>query len=261
MLGDPYRVTPTYPGAAPPILPKTKSAGSHHHQAPDFYVFSGSIHACGPPYPSGALHVGSPHMSARLSPYAGAVPSYVSTAPSCNHQAPKIPTLVSTRPAFPAPQIKHPQVSTNFLRSIWRSTTCVVMSVPTPDETSDGLLKPTHPASSRKFLVLAGGLGVSVNVSDDVGDDREEGCPAFSARLKAGPEAAARLEAGNCGEVFVRLFHVCAALPHQVCADGSAFFCRQLSKAGLSESIHHIPVVGNVLPDKFQIVRIPRGKY
>ena len=28
-----------------------------------------------------------------------------------------------------------------------------------------------------------------------------------------------------------------------------------------STDLHRIAVVGNVLPDKFQIVRIPRGKY
>ena len=54
--------------------------------------------------------------------------------------------------------------------------------------------------------------------------------------LKAGPGAAARLEAGNCEEVFVRLFQMCAVFSHQACADGSIFFRCQLSKAGLSES-------------------------
>ena len=52
--------------------------------------------------------------------------------------------------------------------------------------------------------------------------------------LKTGPGTAARLEAGNCGEVFACLFQVCAVLPHQACADGSVFFCRRLPKAGLS---------------------------
>ena len=61
--------------------------------------------------------------------------------------------------------------------------------------------------------------------------------------LKAGPGAAARLEAGNCEEGLACLFQVCAVLPHQACADGSVFFCRQLSKAGLSESIQHIRLV------------------
>ena len=57
--------------------------------------------------------------------------------------------------------------------------------------------------------------------------------------LKTGPGAAARLEAGNCGEGFACLFQACAVLPHQACADGSVFFCRQLSKAGLSGYAHH----------------------
>ena len=49
------------------------------------------------------------------------------------------------------------------------------------------------------------------------------GCPAFSARLKAVPRTAARLEAGNREGRFACLFRMCAALPHQACADGSIF--------------------------------------
>ena len=50
---------------------------------------------------------------------------------------------------------------------------------------------------------------------------------------KAGPGTAVRLEAGSCREGFACLFQVCAALPHQACTDGSVFFRRRLSKAGL----------------------------
>ena len=53
------------------------------------------------------------------------------------------------------------------------------------------------------------------------------------AGLKAGPGAAARLEAGNREEGFACLFQVCIVLSHQACADGSVFFRRQLPKAGL----------------------------
>ena len=67
-------------------------------------------------------------------------------------------------------------------------------------------------------------------------DARVGGYPAFSARLKAVPGTAARLEAGNRKGGFACLFQVCAVLLHQVCADGSVFFCRRLSRAGLSES-------------------------
>ncbi len=52
--------------------------------------------------------------------------------------------------------------------------------------------------------------------------------------LKAGPGAAARLEAGSCERGFACIFWVCAVLPHQACTGGSVFFCRRLSKAGLS---------------------------
>ena len=108
---------------------------------PAFMGFPFPIQAGGPP----PIHKRRPPCQqsptpARLSPYAGAVPSHVSTAPvtpyACadphgsadsphastappyNRQAPKIPTLVSTRPAFPAPQIRHPRVSTNSLRRL-----------------------------------------------------------------------------------------------------------------------------------------------
>ena len=71
--------------APPPGIAKkhAKSVGSHRHRAPDFHVFSGPIYASGPPYSNGALHVNSPHTSTRLSPCAGAVLPYVSTAGSC----------------------------------------------------------------------------------------------------------------------------------------------------------------------------------
>ena len=96
-----------YPSAAPDIAKNTQSpVGSHRHHAPDFHVFSGPIHAGGFPYSNGALHVNSPHASARLSPYASAVLPYISTAPPYSHQAPKNPTPISARPAFPAPQTR-----------------------------------------------------------------------------------------------------------------------------------------------------------
>ena len=56
---------------------------------------------------------------------------------------------------------------------------------------------------------------------------------ALHAGLKAGPGTAARLEAGNREEGFACFFQVCAVLSHQICTDGSVFFHRQLSKAGL----------------------------
>ena len=41
---------------------------------------------------------------------------------------------------------------------------------------------------------------------------------------KAGPGAAARPEAGNCGEGFACLFQAYAVFSHQVCTGGSVFF-------------------------------------
>ena len=51
---------------------------------------------------------------------------------------------------------------------------------------------------------------------------------------KTGPGTAARLEVGNCGERFANLFQAHAVFSHYACADGSAFFCRRLPRAGLS---------------------------
>ena len=66
------------------------------------------------PYARSASHtqtapsISSPHPSARLSPYAGAVLPYVFTASPHSHQASKIPTLVSARPAFSGPTNQAP---------------------------------------------------------------------------------------------------------------------------------------------------------
>ena len=80
----------SYPSAASRYCQKhAKSVGSHRHHAPDFHVFSGPIYASGFPYSNGALHVNNPHTSTRLSPCAGAVLPYVSTATPYSHQAPK----------------------------------------------------------------------------------------------------------------------------------------------------------------------------
>ena len=85
---------------------------------------------------------------------------------------------------------------------------------------------PTTPSASRRDAADAGGTAQRLRVG-----------------LKAGPGTAARPEAGNRKGVFASLFQVCAVLLHQVCADGSVFFCRRLSRAGLSESIHHIRLI------------------
>ena len=61
--------------------------------------------------------------------------------------------------------------------------------------------------------------------------------------LKAGPGAAARLEAGSCEGGFACLFQMCAVFSHQACAGGSVFFRRQLSKAGLSGTIYHLRLI------------------
>ena len=105
-----------------------------------FTRFPFPIRAGGPPYTSGhpyasaALRQFTKNRKAHTSqathcspcladPHAPRIPiratfPHVSTAPQCNLQAPKIPTLVSARPASPAPQTRHPRVSTNSLRRL-----------------------------------------------------------------------------------------------------------------------------------------------
>ena len=65
--------------------------------------------------------------------------------------------------------------------------------------------------------------------------------------LTQGEGAAWRLRVGlkadSCEERFACLFQAQAVFSHQVCADGSVFFCRRLSKAGLSGCAHHMPPV------------------
>ena len=75
---------------------------------------------------------------------------YVSADLPYNRQALKIPTLVSTRPAFPAPQIRHPQVSTNSLRRLLARYRMSRRSI-IPPRPATGLHKPTRPAGLLKF--------------------------------------------------------------------------------------------------------------
>ena len=185
---------------------------------PTLYTRAASHTQTAPP------HVSSPHVSARLSPYAGAVLPYVSTAPPCSHQAPKIRPQFQRDQRFRPrkPGIRGPPQTPCV--DCRRGTTCPdgASNLPRP---AFGSLKPTHPTGLRGFP----------DPTTTAARRCKGSCPAFSARLKAGPGTAARLEAGSCGEVFACLFRVCAVLSHQVCADGSVLlFCRRLPKAGLS---------------------------
>ena len=84
---------------------------------------------------------------------------------------------------------------------------------------------------------------VTPATSSDTVDARGVAIWRLRVGLKAGPGTVARPEAGNRGEGFASLFQAHAALLHQVCIDGSVFFCRQLPKAGLSESTQHIRLI------------------
>ena len=129
----------SYPSAASRYCQKrAKSVGSHRHHAPDFHVFSGPIYASGFPYSSGALHVNSPHTSARLSPCAGAVLPYVSTATPYSHQAPK------TQLQFQRDQRFRPRKSPTPRARPWHAQA-------NPPRPAAGPLKPTHPTRLLRF--------------------------------------------------------------------------------------------------------------
>ena len=153
--------------------------------------------------------------------------------PPYSHQAPKNPTLVSTRSAFPAPQIRHPLVSTNSLRRLLARYRMPGLGT----KSAETSVRFTQACASNRLTRIprsndVGWSGVGGDASTSGG-----GGAAWRLRVdpEAGPGAAARLEAGNCGEGLACLFQECAVLPHQACAGGSVFFRRRLSKAGLHE--------------------------
>ena len=87
------------------------------------------------------------------SPQAGHLLIRFSTAPPYNRQAPKIPTLVSTRPAFPAPQTRHPSVSTNSLRRLparYRMSRRGTKPAETSARSTQMRIRPTHSNSLRR---------------------------------------------------------------------------------------------------------------
>ena len=108
-------------------------------------------------------------------------------------------------------------------------------SGPAPVKTSaTGPLKPTHPTGLLKFYdPTAGGPCVD----DDAASTSATTGRRAARRLRVG------LEAGNCGEGLACLFQAHAVFSHQTCADGSVFFRRRLSKAGLSGYAHHLWLV------------------
>ena len=134
MSSPPYRELPRY------CQKHTSPQITFHYHIPSFHGFSVPYTSERLPYTSGALHVNSPHTPARLFPYAGAVPSYISTDPTIPYacadphrfswltihfhgpyiQLPssKNPTPISAKPAFPASQTRHPQASANSLRRL-----------------------------------------------------------------------------------------------------------------------------------------------
>ena len=141
------RSHPPYPGATSPILPKIRKV-RRPPPASIFWFFmrfwlpiqADGPHAQAAPHahqpPSGnsqkTAKSASPHLA---DPHAPRIPiratfPHVSTAPPCNLQAPKIPTLVSIRPTFPAPQVPNQPGPTNSPTPRARPWACTRISVP-----------------------------------------------------------------------------------------------------------------------------------
>ena len=128
---------PIYKRAPPPhtqAAPSTPAVPTHPRGFPHMQVL----------FPHTFPRRPQPHTPARI-PIGSAGSPHVSTAPPCNLQAPKIPTLVSMRPAFPAPQTRHPRVSANSLRRLLARYRMSRRGT-NPPRPATGLLKPTHPA-------------------------------------------------------------------------------------------------------------------
>ena len=121
------------------------------------------IFMCFPaPYTRAASHtqtapsnVNSPHASARLSPCWRRSPIRFYGSPIQSPSS-KNPTPISTRPAFPAPQIRHPQVSTNSLRRLLERYRMSGRGIG-PPRPAAGSPRSTHPTGSRIFPATKGG--------------------------------------------------------------------------------------------------------
>ena len=90
--------------------------------------------------------------------------SYTSSHPILPYrpQAPKNPTSNQARPAFPAPQTKHPQIPTNSLRRLPARCRMSGRGI-SPPGPAFGLRGSTHPTRLLKFPVQRlGGMGVRV---------------------------------------------------------------------------------------------------
>ena len=153
--------------------------------------------------------------------------SYTSSHPILPYcpQAPKNPTSNQARPAFPAPQIKHPRVSANSLRRL-PARYRMSRRGTSPTRPASGLSRSTHPT---RLLKYPGGHGYGIAWRCDDG-----------VCVAVGPCIQARLEAGNCEEGFACLFQdrpysrirsalavpcfFVAGCPRRVCRDSYSIF-------------------------------------
>ena len=203
---------PPYPGAAPDVAKNPQV-----RRPPPAFIFRFFTrfpfpHTSGrSPYASDALHVGSPHTSARLFPYAGAVPPHVSTAPTIPYACAdphrfswltihfhdsSIQPPSSTNPdiGFSKTSVSGPaNQAPAGLHKFPASTAGAVPHVQTghqPAETSDRLI---HIYASNRFS------------ADSLHQRRVGGAPGHGVASRRGVDATvgacvqARLKAGSCG--------------------------------------------------------------
>ena len=107
--------------------------------------------------------------------------------------------MVPTRPAFPAPQTRHPPVSTNSLRRL--PARCCMSGrgtgLPRP---AAGPLKPAHPTGLTTFPALAAGpLKCASGQLTQIHCADEGAWRRFAMRRRRGPRVQARPKAGACG--------------------------------------------------------------
>ena len=120
--------------------------------------------------------------------------SYTSSHPILPYrpQAPKNPTSNQARPAFPAPQTRHPQASTNSLRRLPARYRMPGRGTKSAETSAAGSLKPTRQSGSLRFhRPTTGGHGHGVcgvregrcMLWSDLRPDRQSG---LGARQKSG---------------------------------------------------------------------------
>ena len=214
------------------------AGGSHTHQSP----FGNSQKTAKSTNPTSRRPYTVAHVSQipmRLGSTYGPSPHTFYADPTYCPQAPKISTLVSIRPAFPALQIPNQSGPYKFLNPRLHlhghgghGPVCIRAQANSPRPAAGS---PKIHASNRSAQIpQANDGGGAWTPATAMRRRRRQGnqClswfglgPDRTVSLKAGLGTAVRLEAGNCEDGFASLFQVHAVFSHQACTDGPIFFC------------------------------------